>query len=722
MTDWKKRIVVATISCLPWFALLGWLSRISWFLTDDAFISFRYTRNLLEGHGLVFNVGERVEGYTNFLWILELAAIWGIFGVRPEQAAPWLSVAFTAATIAAVLWWVTRLPHLDSRSLVAWMSLGLLCSSATFAVWTSGGGLETRQFTFFIVAAVVCLSLYASSPRGLLTSSFCLAAAELTRPEGLLLAACCFAWFALKRLITEKRVSAKLLRQLLYLVAPFALLVAAHFLFRYAYYGEWLPNTYYAKHIRPWYESGFRYLWAAALETGLYVLLPLAYLAMRVRWQTLRDGIHGLVLLCVVAHMVYILPIGGDHFEYRLLDFYWPLLALPAAEAIAILGTRISAILRRLPQVSGWAGARLCCTTAIFLPILFYSNVIQGVILVEGTKHRFVHIHLGNENTRWLLTAPGMPALVAISNDMRRLVSLNGIALRFGLHRDRADFHINHWRKYEEMERGFIPGDVLMADSGMGKFYFVPDLKVIDNHGLTDATVARTPVTKGNDQRFVAHDRHPSPEYLMERGVNFEMFPVVSSADDALDSADFAVKFGPDLWMPFNTVNAHWANQHFPNRDLRAFAPNLEPLTVKYDGGIALLGIALGHGNRQLPSSTPLALDNERSLRCTMRWLIEPELDIDYAISLRLYNAEGKMAFQSDDPLRHPVMFSTTTYWLSSAPVDTLFRLKFPADLPPGDYELRMVVYDQKTKVPTVVIDVWEPETTLAYLRLAEAN
>ena len=102
-------------------------------LTDDAFISFRYVRNLLEGNGLVFNPGEYVEGYTNFLWILELAAIWGIFGVRPEHAAPWLSVAYTIGTIAAMLWWVARLPSLQNRGLVGWMALGLLCSSATFA-------------------------------------------------------------------------------------------------------------------------------------------------------------------------------------------------------------------------------------------------------------------------------------------------------------------------------------------------------------------------------------------------------------------------------------------------------------------------------------------------------------------------------------------------------------------------------------------------------------
>ena len=40
------------------------------FFKDDAFISFRYARNLAAGNGLVFNVGERVEGITNFLWTI----------------------------------------------------------------------------------------------------------------------------------------------------------------------------------------------------------------------------------------------------------------------------------------------------------------------------------------------------------------------------------------------------------------------------------------------------------------------------------------------------------------------------------------------------------------------------------------------------------------------------------------------------------------------------
>jgi hypothetical protein len=172
---------------LPWLVVLAWLASAAWFLCDDAFISFRYALNLVEGNGLVFNVGERVEGYTNFLWVLELAAIWKVFGLRPENVAPWLSVACTIGTLAAVVWWAARLPGLRRRGLVTWMALGLLCASATFAVWTSAGGLETRQFTLFVVVAVVCLTVHADSRRGLLCASLSLAAAAYTRPEGLLI-------------------------------------------------------------------------------------------------------------------------------------------------------------------------------------------------------------------------------------------------------------------------------------------------------------------------------------------------------------------------------------------------------------------------------------------------------------------------------------------------------------------------------------------------------
>ena len=408
-----RRGRVIHLLSLPWLALLAWLTSVAWFLTDDAFISFRYVRNLLAGHGLVFNPGEYVEGYTNFLWILELAALWGLFGVRPEHAAPWLSVAYTVGTIAALWWWLARSPSRHDRGFVAWLALGLLGSSATFAVWTAGGGLETRQFTCFVVVAVVCLAVHRNRRWGLLAASLSLAGAALTRPEGLLLAACCFGWFAVQSIVRAPRTAESSLpgaddtilrmlaavvrrldwRELTYLIAPFAVLVTAHFLFRYGYYGEWLPNTYYAKHVRPWYESGFRYLWAAALETGLYLLLPLTFVALRERWRRYRDGIYALVLLCISLHMYYLLRIGGDHFEYRPLDFYWPLLAVPAAEGLAHLGARIAAGLQRVRRLPERLGPR-AWAVALFVPVLFYASTIQGSLLLEDQHIIGRHLRL----------------------------------------------------------------------------------------------------------------------------------------------------------------------------------------------------------------------------------------------------------------------------------------------------------------------------------------
>ncbi|MHC4066890.1 MAG: hypothetical protein ACYSUI_20630, partial [Planctomycetota bacterium] len=67
------------------------------FLTDDAFISFRYARNLSEGLGLVFNPGfERVEGYSNFLWVVLLAGV-NALGLAPESAAHALTGGATVA-------------------------------------------------------------------------------------------------------------------------------------------------------------------------------------------------------------------------------------------------------------------------------------------------------------------------------------------------------------------------------------------------------------------------------------------------------------------------------------------------------------------------------------------------------------------------------------------------------------------------------------------------
>ena len=564
-----RQILALLLVAAPWGALLAWLSHVAWFLCEDAFISFRYARNLLEGYGLVFNPGEYVEGYSNFLWTLELALLWALFDLRPEYVAPWLSVACTTATIATMLWWVVHTPRLQERGLVAWMAMGLVCSSATFAVWTSGGGLETRQFTFFILLGVVSLALYRHTRWGLLTASLSLTAAAYTRPEGPLVAACCFAWFAIQHLLTNRRLP---WRELGILVGPFVLLVAAHYLFRYSYYGEWLPNTYYAKYVRPWHESGFRYLVAATLETGLYLFLPLACLALWTRWRSYRDGTYGLVLLCVVVHMAYVMRIGGDMLEYRPLDFYWPLLAVPAAEGIVRLGAVIAGGLGRMRLFvrGGVIANPYLWALLLFVPVLFYSSAIQGVLLFNGAETCRYSIELTEENANWLRAAPGMPMLVDLSNDLRQKSTQLGVGKRSTCIGNFAIRMIQRWKLYEKMARGWLPDDAVMTVGGIGiQSYYLPDLKVIDIHGLTDATIARNPVTKLNHERYMAHDRRPPPGYLEQRGVNIHIYPAAFSEEQALASGNYALKVGPELWMPFGVFDHQWAIERFANRDLR---------------------------------------------------------------------------------------------------------------------------------------------------------
>ena len=589
---------------LPWLAILGLMAAHSWFICDDAFISFRYVRNLLEGQGLVYNPGEYVEGYSNFLWVLELAAIWGLLGVAPEYAAQWLSVGFTVGTLGAMLWWAARIPEVERRWLTAWLALGLVGSSATFAVWTSGGGLETRQFTFFIVLAVVCLSLYRDRKAGLIAAALSLAGAAYTRPEGPLIAAICIGWFVFQRLADGGRLTADWRelrgvdwRGLAYLALPCVGLIAAHFLFRYFYYGEWLPNTYYAKFVRPWYESGFMYLLTAAMETGLYLLLPLAWVGLRRQWRERRDGTYALVLLLIGAHLVNVMRIGGDYFEYRPLDFYWPLLALPASQGIVRLGSGLAGWLgsfrnppriRHIFSVQRFTGRQGGCLAVIlFVPVVFYSNAMQGALLWHGEDEN--RAALTSENAGWLLAAPGMPALNAIAGELDRNLNRD-VLTRHAFFWGHTNYDIYIWQRYSVVERGLIPEDAVTVQQLAGMLpYYLPDLEVVDWYGLNDKTIARNPVKEPNSERRMAHERRPPPGYLEQRGYNFEVLRPADSIAEALSVAQYTVRVADGLYMPFNAPSQQWVADRFDGREWTTARLYLEELAAGVRGDAPVL-------------------------------------------------------------------------------------------------------------------------------------
>lgn len=137
---------------------------------------------------------------------------------------------------------------------------------------------------------------------------------------------------------------------------------------------------------------------------------------------------------------------------------------------------------------------------------------------------------------------------------------------------------------------------------------------------------------------------------------------------------------------------------------------------VHYDGGIDLLGLGLQQGEERLSTRETISLRDDLPLWVGMRWQTAPGLRIDYAISLRLHDAWGRQASQQDEVLTDAGGW-TTSRWTRREPVDTWFALDIPAGLPPGEYELRLVVYNVDTLTPTVEIDVWESEVVLARLQ-----
>ena len=155
------------------------------------------------------------------------------------------------------------------------------------------------------------------------------------------------------------------------------------------------------------------------------------------------------------------------------------------------------------------------------------------------------------------------------------------------------------------------------------------------------------------------------------------------------------------------------------SRVIWTFYEQLEPLAVEYDSGISLLGIALGQGEVQLSTGQLLELDQGRSLWVALQWQDDVASDIDYATSIRLYpvDKDGDWVYQEDTDL-WKILPATTEIGTLTVQIDTFVPMSFPADLPAGEYELRLLVYDTETLQPAVRIGIWEPELLLARVRL----
>lgn len=192
---------------------------------DDAFITFRYARNLASGDGMVFNPGapwEPVLGTTTPLYAALLALpAWLGFSI------PLASLALNVLFDGLSAYMLARLGA--SRPLAT--SLGLLAFAALPALGRiSVGGMEAPLFAFLSIAAVHALRIERPVLAGV-----CAGLACTTRPEGVLLLAVLAAF--------ELRSVARALRFL----APVALVGLAAVAILAAYYGDPIPQSVQAK-------------------------------------------------------------------------------------------------------------------------------------------------------------------------------------------------------------------------------------------------------------------------------------------------------------------------------------------------------------------------------------------------------------------------------------------------------------------------------------------
>ncbi|HEX6850627.1 MAG TPA: tetratricopeptide repeat protein [Candidatus Polarisedimenticolaceae bacterium] len=528
------------------------------FLCDDAFISFRYARNLADGFGLVFNPGfERVEGYTNFLWVVILAA-GDLVGIAPEHAANPLSLVLTVVLWGLVARGAVILGDEDRRTWAVAVAPLLLGATRSVAVWATSG-LETRLYEVLVVGGTLAVASEVERRGARPWGAFLLALATLTRPDGLLVAACVLScgalWALTKRTATFGSVALQ--------AAVFWTLVGAHFLWRKGYYGEWLPNTYYAKvGGRAWWEMGFTYLGAFALEYGLWLVVPVAVVGAVFLVRRGRGHVPLLFAAAVVPHAIYVASIGGDHFEYRPLDAYFPFLFLLAGEGV-----------RRLP----WRAA-------LTLALVFVVTWLP------------LRSHLGFVKEYW----PGFPGqrpdhpvagkflepftpLGRLHRDLLRETTSRFVGIRQEEHRLFLRTVEDQGRYLRALvDDGVLPKDTHVATSCVGAIPYRSNLRTLDKLGLTDKVVARsTP----SEWRILAHDKHATIDYARSIGVDLWSEDPVHLALPLGDGRisfhlDAAVAAGEEVWwaqLPGDRallvrlpLGPDAARRKFPKLDLRS--------------------------------------------------------------------------------------------------------------------------------------------------------
>lgn len=329
---------------------------------DDAYISFRFARNLLDGHGLAFNPGEPIEGYSNFLWVLAMTPVLAAGG-DPAHWAQYIALAASVTTLVLVDRAITRMFGVRDRALRA-VALLLLAGSGYFAGW-SVSGLETNVFALLLLVAWMRFVVETGAPaRRRPVSALLFVVLALLRPEGVPIAVVA----VIARLLLERRrhPSGEPARRFRLDTIAFVTIVCgallAYEIWRFSYFGpHLLPNSVRAKVGGGLQQlvSGLSYL----CRFFFVPYLPLlgAFVLAAPRWRKVKapqsvsgsaphaaaaPGSGSAAMPTVLAaasgvaltlgYLLFVAAVGGDWSYGRL---FVPLLPVAVVTAVGLLGS-----------------------------------------------------------------------------------------------------------------------------------------------------------------------------------------------------------------------------------------------------------------------------------------------------------------------------------------------------------------------------------------------
>ncbi len=493
------------------------------FLTDDAYIAFRYISNDILGNGFVWNAApfRAVEGYTSFLWVLILDIVWRFTGVEPPDSANILSLVFSFGTMVLLSFAILRM-NLNKelarkRSILLGLALTGLLVDTTFLTWSSSG-LETALFNFlftFWIIAVVFGNHH--SPLWRFTVTLTASLVYLARPDGIVVVVTTMALMVptLIGSISRKEFNVKWVLTISPLIIP-----PMHEIWRLYYYGAWLPNTYYAKYVTAWPEAGIRYLISFCLEYGVWIWLILLAITVITAWNRSRrkgEGITAIIKgyfpdarelpgdwLCFFIAVItlcaqlgnYTFSIGGDHFEWRVFSHLPPLLLL---SLIYLLNK-----MRLRPKYA----------IAVMVIYIAFSIPIPWTIHLEAKKVSSMTV----SSTLHISTADKLPIFlwpIAKADDiLQRWLSAHLVCIRRQEHKLFLEYQL---KKY--------PRRIMTVPKYAGKYpvgYFTtvgvpgwayPTVAIIDGYGLNDYIIARNPIPP-NKERRMAHERSAPDSYI----------------------------------------------------------------------------------------------------------------------------------------------------------------------------------------------------------------